>query len=81
MKGVKQIKLYNSGSFFDEKSVPFEEYDKIASLVSGIETVIVEGHPLLINEKSLYFNDQLSGELEVAIGLGNCSSRNSEKTK
>ncbi|MCA0930898.1 hypothetical protein LCM02_00455 [Lutimonas saemankumensis] len=69
MKEAKQLKLYNSGSFFDEKSIPHQEYEEIASLVSRFETVIVEGHPSLINKRSLYFNDMLSGELEVAIGL------------
>lgn len=69
MKKAKQIKLYNSGSFFDEKSIPFDEYQEIASLIAGFETVIVEGHPRLVNKKSLYFNDLLSGDLEVAIGL------------
>lgn len=69
MKAAKQIKLYNSGSFFDEKSIPYEEYEEIASSVSEFETVIVEGHPRLINNRSLYFSDLLSGDLEVAIGL------------
>ncbi|MGB5322130.1 hypothetical protein, partial [Lutimonas sp.] len=39
MPEVKQIKLYNSGSFFDEKAIPVKDYKDIASLVSGCETV------------------------------------------
>lgn len=66
---AKQIKLYNSGSFFDEKAIPESDYAKIASLLESFETVIVEVHPRLINEKVLRFRDMLKPELEVAIGL------------
>jgi len=38
-------------------------------LVSQFETVIVESHPRLINEKCLQFRDMLKPELEVALGL------------
>lgn len=69
MPGVKRIKLYNSGSFFDEKAIPVEDYAQIASLVSGYEGVIVEAHPKLINEKCLDFRDMLGTDLEVAVGL------------
>jgi radical SAM enzyme (TIGR01210 family) len=69
MPEVKQIKLYNSGSFFDEKAIPVNDYKDIASLVSGFETVVVEAHPKLINNRCLEFRDMLNAELEVAIGL------------
>lgn len=69
MSGVKQIKLYNSGSFFDVKAIPVEDHVPIASLVGDYETVIVEAHPKIIDEKCLRFNDMLQAELEVAIGL------------
>lgn len=66
---AKQVKLYNSGSFFDEKAIPEKDYKRIASLLESFETVIVEAHPRLINEKVLRFRDLLKPELEVAIGL------------
>ncbi len=69
MPKVKQIKLYNSGSFFDEKAIPVSDYKDIASLVSGFETVVVEAHPKLIGNRCLEFRDMLKAELEVAIGL------------
>jgi archaeosine synthase beta-subunit len=69
MTGVKHLKLYNSGSFFDERAIPASEYETIASLVSSMESVIVESHPKLINEKCLAFRDMLKPELQVAIGL------------
>ena len=66
---VKHLKLYNSGSFFDGRAIPEDDYEKIASLVSNFETVIVESHPRLINEKCLLFRDMLKPELQVALGL------------
>jgi radical SAM enzyme (TIGR01210 family) len=66
---ARHLKLYNSGSFFDGKAIPVEDYPRIASLVSNFETVIVESHPRLINEKCLFFRDMLKPELQVAMGL------------
>ena len=66
---VKHLKLYNSGSFFDERAIPETDYERIASLISSFETVIVESHPKLINEKCIRFRDMLKPELQVAIGL------------
>jgi radical SAM enzyme (TIGR01210 family) len=69
MPAVKHLKLYNSGSFFDERAIPEADYRKIASLVNHFDRVIVESHPKLINEKSLRFRDLLVPELQVALGL------------
>ncbi len=59
MPGIKHVKLYNSGSFFDEKAIPVKDYKDIASLVSGFETVVVEAHPRLINKRCLEFRDSV----------------------
>jgi uncharacterized Fe-S cluster-containing MiaB family protein len=64
-----QIKLYNAGSFFDTQAIPPEDYAEIAECVAGFDRVIVECHPLLIDESCLRFRDLLSGKLEIAIGL------------
>jgi archaeosine synthase beta-subunit len=69
MPGIKHLKLYNSGSFFDKRAIPEEDYPVIASLLKNIETVIVECHPKLINEKSLRFRDMLQPELQISMGL------------
>ncbi len=69
MAPARHLKLYNSGSFFDERAIPSEDYEEIARLVSGFETVIVESHPRLVNEKCLRFRDMLKPELQVAMGL------------
>jgi radical SAM enzyme (TIGR01210 family) len=66
---ARHLKLYNSGSFFDERAIPSADYEKIADLVSGFETVIVESHPRLVNEKCLRLRDMLKPELQVAMGL------------
>jgi archaeosine synthase beta-subunit len=69
MAPARHLKLYNSGSFFDERAIPSADYEKIADLVSGFETLIVESHPRLVNEKCLRLRDMLTPELQVAMGL------------
>ena len=69
MPPSRHIKLYNSGNFFDSQAIPFEDYKKITSLLQDFETVIVESHPRLINDKVLQFRDMLGAELQLAIGL------------
>jgi archaeosine synthase beta-subunit len=69
MPPAKHLKLYNSGSFFDEKAIPEKDYSAIAALIQNFETVIVESHAKLINGKCLRFRDMLKPELQVAIGL------------
>jgi radical SAM enzyme (TIGR01210 family) len=69
MPQAKHLKLYNSGSFFDPGAIPETDYGKIAGLVKHFETVIVECHPKLVNERCLKFAGMLSSELQVAMGL------------
>jgi hypothetical protein len=66
---ARQIKLYNSGSFFDRNAIPFEDYPAIADRANLFERTIVESHPSLINQTCLQFRDLLSNQLEVAMGL------------
>ncbi len=66
---AKHIKLYNSGNFFDSKAIPLSDYAAVASLLAGFETVIVECHPKLINERCLEFRDMLKPDLQIALGL------------
>ncbi len=54
-----QIKLYNSGSFFDRAAVPVTDYPAIAERVAGFERVIVECHPKLIGGLTWQFRDAL----------------------
>jgi radical SAM enzyme (TIGR01210 family) len=71
LPAARQIKLYNSGSFFDPQAIPPEDYDEIVALVAPFERVIVECHPALIlrAQRMLAFRDRLAGRLEVAVGL------------
>src|SRR5439155_2565678 len=66
---ARNIKLYNSGNFFDPRAIPPADYPAIARLVSGFERVIVECHPALLGNRCLQFREMLPGRLEVAIGL------------
>jgi radical SAM enzyme (TIGR01210 family) len=66
---ARQIKLYNSGSFFDSKAIPAEDYVGIAGRVHSFERTIVECHPALIGDAFLQFRDLLAHPLEVAMGL------------
>ena len=65
----EQIKLYNSGSFFDPAAIPLADYPDIARKISFAKHVIVESHPRLVGEKALRLRNLLAGSLEVAMGL------------
>jgi archaeosine synthase beta-subunit len=66
---ARAIKLYNSGSFFDPRAIPVEDYAPIAGRLRDFERVVVECHPSLVGERCVAFRDLLSGNLEVAMGL------------
>ncbi len=75
---ARQIKLYNSGSFFDPKAIPPHDYPAIARRVASFQRIIVESHPALLGNRTLRFRDLLSESpaptgcppsLEVAMGL------------
>lgn len=66
---ARQIKLYNSGSFFDQNAIPVEDYPAIAARAKNFDRTIVESHPSLLKQGCLQFRDLLSNQLEVAIGL------------
>ncbi|HZC44817.1 MAG TPA: hypothetical protein VE195_11620 [Acidobacteriaceae bacterium] len=66
---ARQIKLYNSGSFFDAHAIPPEDYGAIAAEVTSFERVIVESHPSLVGDRCFQFRGLLNAPLEVAMGL------------
>ena len=66
---LQQIKLYNSGSFYDPRAIPTEDHAAIADRLRDFERVIVECHPALVTEQILSFRDKLTPRLEIAMGL------------
>lgn len=64
-----QVKLYNSGSFFDPAAIPPADYAAMAKHISFARHVVVESHPLLIGDRTRALRDLLAGSLEVAMGL------------
>jgi radical SAM enzyme (TIGR01210 family) len=64
-----QVKLYNSGSFFDPAAIPPADYAPIAGRIAFARQVVVESHPLLVGDRVRVLRDLLSGSLEVALGL------------
>jgi radical SAM enzyme (TIGR01210 family) len=69
LPAATQIKLYNSGSFFDSAAIPLADYVDIVRAVGFARHIIVESHPRLVGEKTLRLRHLLSGSLEVAMGL------------
>jgi len=69
LPAVRQIKLYNSGSFFDSQAIPPEDYGAIAERLRPFERVIVEAHPAFVGDRCWRFAELVGGRLEVAIGL------------
>jgi radical SAM enzyme (TIGR01210 family) len=69
LPAARQIKLYNSGSFFDPRAIPPGDYAAIAARVRSFERVIVENHPALVGEAAVRFRDLVGRPLEVAMGL------------
>jgi radical SAM enzyme (TIGR01210 family) len=66
---ARQLKLYNSGSFFDPHAIPPQDYAAIAQRANRFDRLIVENHPALTSDACLSFRNLLSGRLEVAMGL------------
>lgn len=67
---ARTVKLYNSGSFFDPRAIPAEDYSAIADQLKNFDRVIVECHPSLVDERCLAFRDLIGrAKLEVAMGL------------
>ncbi len=69
MPDVRHLKLYNAGNFFDDKAISAEDRDRIASRMGGFDTVIVESHPKLVDERVAAWRDACGTNVDVAMGL------------
>ena len=64
-----RLKLYNASNFFDRRAVPPEDLEGMAALAAPFAAVTVESHANTIGALTLAFARQLTGRLEVAVGL------------
>ena len=64
------VKIYNAGSFFDTQAIPGADRDRIAALMAGRQTLIVECHPKLVDARCVEFAQSIAPtHLQVAMGL------------
>src|SRR2546423_1074788 len=66
---LDRLKLYNASNFFDRRAVPAADLPRIAELAAPFAGVTVESHASTIGPATLEFAQQLTGRLEVAMGL------------
>lgn len=66
---AQQLKLYNSGSFFDPRAIPPADYLAIAERANRYQRLVVENHPAFTGDACVRFRDLLHGQLEIAMGL------------
>ena len=64
-----RLKIYNASNFFDQRAVPADDVPGIARLAAPFAGVTVESHANTIGPRTLALARQLSGRLEVAVGL------------
>jgi len=64
-----RLKIYNASNFFDQRAVPAEDVIGIARLAAPFAGVTVESHANTIGSRTLAFAEQITGRLEVAVGL------------
>jgi len=66
---AKWLKLYNSGNFFDPRSIPPDDYPEIAERCNRFDRVIVENHPKFGKSRLRSFMELVSCRFEIAVGL------------
>ena len=72
MRGVEYIKIFTSGSFFDEKEIPMQTVYSIFEKIHDISPrsrILVESRPEFINEKIIKGIKTIHEDIEVAIGI------------
>jgi radical SAM enzyme (TIGR01210 family) len=76
-KEFTMVKIFTSGSFFDNDEVPVEARMNIVGLLNkkNIEHLIIESRPEFINSKILNeMSSSFNGRLQIAIGLESCNN-------
>jgi len=65
------VKIFNSGSFFDEKELPKKLRTKLLlSLKDEAEKIVVESRPEYVTEKTLKECKELIGDTQLEVGIG-----------
>jgi len=67
--GARNVKLYNSGNFFDDQAVSRSDRWRIGQVLSAFRTVVVECHPKLVDRRCAEFAEALAPALQVGMGL------------
>lgn len=65
---AKWLKLYNSGNFFDPRSIPPDDYPEIAARCNRFDRVIVENHPRFGKNRLQSFLKLITCRFEIAVG-------------
>ena len=69
-QGQPMVKLFSSGSFFDEQDLPQEARRFfLDSFAGSAEKLIIESRPELVTEDALRILDDVGCRVEVALGL------------
>ena len=70
-RGEPYVKIFTSGSFFDEREVPLPSRARIASAFQGkARRLLVETLPEFVDETNVKaLKEALGGEIEVSLGL------------
>jgi len=67
---ASHVKLYNAGSFFDPEAIPGADLPRIAELLIGKRSAIVECHPRFVDDRCISFAKTIAPvQLEIAMGL------------
>jgi radical SAM enzyme (TIGR01210 family) len=67
---ASRVKLYNAGSFFDSEAIPRSDLPRIAELLAGKRSAIVECHPRFVDGRCASFAEAIAPvKLEIAMGL------------
>lgn len=69
MPDIRHVKLYNAGNFFDDRAITPEDRAAVAARVGGFETVVLENHPNLVDDRVAGWRDTAGTNVDVAMGL------------
>ena len=70
-----QVKIYTSGSFFDEREVPSITRQSIAEILSNRDRIVIESLPDFITESKISDFTNMNLSVDVAVGLETTSDR------